>query len=768
MSCLKWLIHWTRQLREVSNNNPTYPFHTLKQNETLNEILELVESQQLGKALRSLENYLLANPRQSDMSHLSALRDSFLLMSDYWKQGYDDPKRMEVYHQLLRRLYALTANVQLNWQLANSPYMKMLYQRPRNERMDWDLSTIRTAMESFVSDITLLQLEPEHTRQQKSEELHQQHWNLIRDLFDYILTSHQWRSSLADSILELLLSPTLASTDQQLTVSAITLSAMQSFCFEKFRVLVEVYRQATDERLRQCALVGWVLCANADAAHLYTEMNDLIGQLCQDEKTCNDLAEMQMQLIYCMEADADTNTIQKEILPDIISGSNLKITRQGLAEMDEDSLEEILHPEASEQNMERMEQSMKRMADMQRQGADIYFGGFSQMKRFPFFNEVSNWFMPFYPQHPGISQIWNNARGKKFLKTITRLGAFCDSDKYSFVLAFNQVLNHLPQGMLKMIEEGEATAMPLGGEMNLDEQKQPAFIRRIYLQDLYRFFRLFPSRAEFSNPFTVEDQKGKAPGGIFFCNPLFCQQALANQALTVTRFLMKRRRYTDAIRVLANIPESQHDIHYYIMLGTALQHQPTMAAQPATATECFLRATTLQPDNEQALSGLARAYFGNQEYQKGLDAYRTLMELHPDYQPYQLNASICLLNTDQAEEALRILYKLNYQNPDAQNIHRVLAWALTLNGKYEQADKAYQQLLSSDHPQPSDLLNYGYCLWLSRQVEKAIAMFRQFISAQTVKPVSMEKEFMHGPEHELLQSRGINDVEIQLMLDSLG
>ena len=50
--------------------------------------------------------------------------------------------------------------------------------------------------------------------------------------------------------------------------------------------------------------------------------------------------------------------------------------------------------------MEKLEASMKRMNDMQRQGSDVYFGGFSQMKRFPFFSVVANWFMPFYLHHP--------------------------------------------------------------------------------------------------------------------------------------------------------------------------------------------------------------------------------------------------------------------------------------------------------------------------------------------------------------------------------
>ena len=71
-------------------------------------------------------------------------------------------------------------------------------------------------------------------------------------------------------------------------------------------------------------------------------------------------------------------------------------------------MEDILHPGASEERMEKLEATYRRMMDMQKQGADIYFGGFSQMKRFPFFYDISNWLVPFYIQHPTCSATTTN------------------------------------------------------------------------------------------------------------------------------------------------------------------------------------------------------------------------------------------------------------------------------------------------------------------------------------------------------------------------
>ena len=119
------------------------------------------------------------------------------------------------------------------------------------------------------------------------------------------------------------------------------------------------------------------------------------------------------------------------------------------------------------------------------------------------------------------------------------------------------------------------------------------------------------------------------------------------------------------------------------------------------------------------------------------------------------------------DEALKILYKLNYLYPDDLSVIRVQAWALTLSGKYEQADKLYCQLLAIDNPLPADMLNYGYSLWLSGNIVTAIGMFRQYVSTQGDDGIDMEKEFMRTAEHSILLQHGITDTDIRLMLDAL-
>jgi tetratricopeptide (TPR) repeat protein len=472
-----------------------------------------------------------------------------------------------------------------------------------------------------------------------------------------------------------------------------------------------------------------------------------------------ELTELQLQLVFCAQADADSQKIRDEIIPQLMQSENIKVTRQGIVEMEEDRMEDILHPDAAEQRMERMEENMRKMADMQKQGSDIYFAGFSQMKRFPFFNDVASWFVPFYTHHPGVWRVWSNAKAQKFLRLITQVGAFCDSDKYSFVLAFDQVVSRLPQQMLEMVERGEATPMPVGGLVAMEEQQKPDFQRRVYLQNLFRFFRLFPYRSEFVSPF------GPKPC-IFFANSLFRGTALEQQMVGVASFLAKRKEFGAAMKVLENMESGGQDYQYQVLKGYLLTHRPEAGEQDAAqAAECYAQALRLQPGDERAMKGRARALMTCGQYAEALVIYEELLALPKASRSIELNTAVCLVNLKRYDEALRQLYKLNYELPDEPQANRVLAWTLTVTGKYAQAQKLYDQLLNTEKPQSGDLLNYGYCLWFQGDIAGTVATFRRYRESQ--QDTAIDREMLHT-EYALIREHGISDTEIHLMLDAIG
>ena len=701
---------------------------------SLHRIYHQLEAGNAGLAIMELETYLTAWPNQQSREKLETLKSEYNLMADYWMQGATDPERDEQYNRLLQRIYVLMANIAIHRHLSATSFLQQLHHNAHQTWHPMNLETIRQEMENFVSEVAMLELEPEHTRKEKGLALYKAHQQQMNQLFNYMLTSNIWSEGTGRMMEELLVSPTIDAIDQQLLVAAVMLSLMNRFDIVKFRTLVDVYRRSTDEHVRQRALVGWVLCIDDDLLHIYPEQRSLIEELLKSKRTCDELTELQIQMIYTMDAEKDTNTVQQEIMPDILKNNSFRVTKNGIEEMEEDALEDVLHPDASEQRMEKLEQSFQRMIDMQRKGSDIFFGGFSQTKRFPFFYDISNWFVPFFIQHPDIAQFIEKFEDNRFLTSIMNKGPFCNSDKYSFVIAFQQVVSQLPESLRQAMKRGEATM----GDMTMDheEQQTPAFIRRNYLMDMYRFFRLFPNRQALINPFS---QTGAQVAiCCFFCSKVFNQTPLDAHKPEVVRVMKKHLYDYEAEMLLDSFPESMRDVQYYLW------------------KEDYSDALRLDPDNERALSARARFYFSEGLYEDANDDYERLLLLHPNKVSYMLNKAVCLVNMDEYEDALKLLYQLNYEHDEDVNIQRVLAWALICDGKMEQADKLYQQLTSNDSATSEDYLNKAYCQWLMGRIKEADACFDQyFILGGDYYEAFNNREWLH--------QRGISDTDIRLM-----
>jgi tetratricopeptide (TPR) repeat protein len=468
----------------------------------------------------------------------------------------------------------------------------------------------------------------------------------------------------------------------------------------------------------------------------------------EDQKCRQELVELQKQIIFCINTEQDTQTIQKEIMPDLIHGQNFRMTRNGIEEVEEDPMEDILHPGEQERKLEQVEESFQRMLNMQKQGSDIYFGGFSQMKRFAFFNELSNWFVPFYIDHPDISDVVAKTGQNRFLKVMVEKGPFCNSDKYSFVYAFQQVLDRIPENMREMLDRGEASI----NEVSMEEMENATYLRRIYLQDLYRFFRLFPQREEFVDPFNVADSKY-----LFFADSIFSETHLEPLFNEIAAFLLKQKRTSEAARVLENAGEARRDFQYWMMAGYLAQHYHLQVCE-CDDLQSYEKAVKMEPKNERALVGYARALFIREKYAEALDIYHQLLEINPEKKSYRLNCAVSMTNLGQYTGALQDLYRLNYESPEDQNINRVLAWTLVCEGKYEQAEKIYTQLLE-DKAQADDLLNYGYCLWFSGHIDEAADCFHRFLKETGATPA-----YILQNEADLLKEKGITEPEQQLML----
>ena len=728
---------------------------------TLNEILnnEIGRDRNLGRSIRKFEKYLSDHPDALMGRRLDEIKDDYALMLDYVHKGYHDPQQEKIYGELLDRLFVLVQDVGLHEKINTLVTYREAYQHVSHIHFSQD--SIRTALESYVSEMAMISLDPENTRHEKTQEIQNKHYHQMSLLFDAILVSEQWHEGDMDFYIQLILSPTIDLIDAQLLVSAIILACVNIFDIRKLETLARILKGARDERLRQKALVGWVLAMNGTSV-LFPRQQELVDELTSDEEVCRELLELQEQYFYCISTDRDIQKIQDDIMPNLMKGNHLNITRFGITEKEDDPMDDVLHPEDDDKTAEDVAKSIQQISDMEKQGSDIYFGGFSQMKRFPFFYTLSNWFVPFYLGHPALEPIRKKLGENKFLQVLFDEGPFCDSDKYSFAFAMGTVIDKIPSNVKEMLNSGEAVMGPVASNIN---RASKTFIRRSFLQDLYRFFRLYPYKKDFKNPFENFNPVDGGPG-FFFITPFFLKTPLKKYVLSLARFLSKQG-YPSVEHTLLDAYASSSEgttEPYLVVRG----YNALRLGNYPQACDYFAKALSMNSEDLSALKGMAKSCLMANRMGEAENVYRKLVAVYPDKHIYQINLCIAWISNGKYDEAINELYKLDLEYPGNHNVHRVLAWALLCQGKVEQADKEYHKLLEMKSPDPDDYLNAGYCKWMQHQIDAAVGLFRTFMAAAHFNSSidrNKELEKQMEEDHQFLKDHGFTETDIKLMCD---
>ena len=720
--------------------------------EILSKAINCLMDRRLSNAIEVLEQLYVQRPSLMGHSEFEAIKTDYQLMVDYMGRGFSDSHRESLYSTLLQRLYRVAADLEISWRCKNvSAYVNSFRVI---DHLNTSHDFVRTVLESFVSDIAMLSLQLEETREQKGTELYDRHQTFINRLFSALWTSCQWTDDDCKFYTELLLSPTVMSTDQQVIVSAISLGAMNQFDINKFKTLVNVYQKATDEHVRQRALVGWVL-AVFEGMDIFPEQDTLIRELCENPTITRELLTLQIQFFYSKDAEKDNDKIQRDIMPDIMRNSNLTIGRLGIIEKEEDAIESILHQDADEKRMEQMEEKVRKMMDMQKQGSDIYFGGFSQMKRFPFFNDMVNWFTPFYLNHPALRPVISKLGDTKFLNTLMERSNFCESDRYSFAFALEQIINQLPSDIKEVIG---SDAM-LGPLAESDDMEDAISIRRTYLQDLYRFFRLYHTANDFINPFEDNGKGDFVADTFFFTYKSFMGTGLDDVKLRLASHLYKHQQMTELAELLTTFQSA--DPRYAILMGYTNIHM----GKAEFAYQFFDYALKAEPDNQWALKGKARAALDAEDYKTAEEVYTELLKLEPGHKNYTMNRCVALLKLGRTSEVREEIFRLDYQYPEDMNVKRVLAWAMLSDNSLDKASQLYDTLLAAT-PAHEDYLNAGYCQWAMGNVQRAVELFCEWMVKSGKSTEQLLEEFRS--DADTLEMYGISETDCFLMLSLAG
>lgn len=717
--------------------------------EILSSAINNLMDKRLDVAIELLEQLYVQRPTLIGHSELEAVKNDYQLMVDYMERGFTDDKRASLYLSLLQRLYRVAADLEISWRCKNVIVYVDAFRI--SDHLNTSHDFIRSVLESFVSDVAMLSLLPEAERTEKAKDLYDRHQAFVNRLFNTLWTSCQWSDDDCAFYTGLMLSPMVDIVDQQLLVSAVTLGAMNQFDINKFKALTTVYQQSTDERVRQRALVGWVLSV-FEGMDIFPEQDKIIRKLCENKDTIRELYTLQIQFFYSQDTEKDNEKLQRDIMPYLVEGSNITIGRLGIVEKEEDSLENILNQDAEDKRMEQMEEKVRKMMEMQKQGSDIYFGGFRQMKRFPFFNDLANWFTPFYIDHPALRTTIERIGQPNILETITNQGNFCESDKYSLAFAMESIINQIP-GNIKEMMGSEGAFAPMGTTL---DKSNPTYICRAYIQDLYRFFRLYRSSNELINPFIDNHKSSFVADTFFFVYKSFIGTGLDEYKMRLALYLYKHKNMDKLVELMSTF--HVEDANYNILMG----YINLYFGKPDVAYQIFNMVLQEDTENQWALKGMARAAMDCEDYDTAEHTYSQLLRLEPDNINYAVKRCVTLLKTERYAEAREELFRLDYQYPDNMNVKRVFAWTMLLDKSLDKASQLYDLILS-DAPMAEDYLNSGYCWWAKGNIGQAKNSFQAWITMTKGNKDRLLEEIRN--DQKVLDLYGITEIDCLLMVN---
>jgi tetratricopeptide (TPR) repeat protein len=718
------------------------------------KVRQSLEQKRLKQSFETL-TLLLANLSDWQLKEkLSDLEENYRLMLRYLTDGVKDPQQEKIYHDLLRSIYQIADRTVMeiktirSWSYAYETRSALLCSR--NETLLQLIERIDSLTERLA--LTGL-LEEGKEKDRNLLDLEKERENIERKVFLLIWTSGLWTSEEENSWSDVLQNSYNPSTLQCLIVAATILNLEELFDARKIELLLTACENPNEE-IRQRALTGVLLFLRRydRRLYLYPDISSHLQHLSESRRFIRDLQHIILQFILSRETEKITRIMTEEIIPGMLKISPLLDSK---IHSDDDLFGETGFDEKNPEWQTIIEESglaerLQEFTDLQLEGADVMLSSFHHLKNFSFFNDIHHWFVPFVP----LMRNKLNNDPNDFVGILLDSSFLCNSDKYSFYFTIVQMPQIYREAIMgQFSEENSSLKEMISEELPGSESEKVHPVARQFIQDLYRFYKLFPRRNN------IEDVFGMKPE--FYQTPSIAGFISDTENLTVIgEYYFHRNYFEEAADVFDIILRNTHDETLLQKRGYCLQ----MTGKPESALDCYLKADLINSDNSWIIKKMAYCYRTLKQYREALDCYRRVEQLNPDNLSIQLNIGHCYLKLKDYPEALKYYFKVEYLTDSKGKTWRPIAWCSFLTGKYKQALDYFTKIIA-DNPNDIDYLNAGHtCLAMGNNKE-ALQLYK---SALIANGNSYDKfmETFTADVPDLLNA-GVRADDIPVILDSL-
>ncbi|MBW6478716.1 MAG: hypothetical protein K0B37_04745, partial [Bacteroidales bacterium] len=300
--------------------------------------------------------------------------------------------------------------------------------------------------------------------------------------------------------------------DKSLIVSALTLSLLRYFDTNKFSLLFG-FVKAHEEYVWQRAMIGLFLgfLKYNDRFYLYPVLKEQTLELLNFHNIEKNIEALLVQFTKTRETESVSKKWKEEILPRMMKLRPKIEEKLDLENIFKDEFGEDKNPdwETVFEDAPDFLDKLQEFTEMQMEGMDVFMSAFSQLKNFPFFQKISNWFVPFYHENQSIQPyLKGSGDGVDLTPMVQKLEQthfMCNSDKYSFCINLGMIPEQQKNMMMNMASaEMDSVSEVEKGDELINEFSKIKSLYTQYFQDLYRFYKLHPWRNEFDDVFLME------------------------------------------------------------------------------------------------------------------------------------------------------------------------------------------------------------------------------------------------------------------------
>lgn len=709
-------------------------------NKAYNRIIGSLDSKELKNAFDSIQALISGSREISFQDKLNELQDTYKYMLRYRIEGAKDPMQEQIYNKIQTSSYELADRIKHKAMAVESPLA--FYSRRRTMKRQPDMT--------FRNLHILL-------KQQYSINNNVEYDALQVILFNKIWTSDPLTVEESSEIKKILFDNKLPLTASCQIVSSLLFGQLEAFDPEKLMLQFDAAGHENEEiKIRAFISILLTLYIYRKRTALYPQIPNRLDALSETPGFTRTIQTITLRFIMARETEKITRKLREEIIPEMMKLSPKISNKINLKDITPELLEEEMNPEWENNLFDNssLSKTMEEFHELQQEGADVMHSTFVHLKNFPFFRELSNWLLPFTPEHSLLQDLLNqNSRQKKMLEYMTLAGVMCNSDKYSLYFSMLDMPEETRKMMIDQFDSQASEMIRQNKEELISKQNKLETITKQYIQDLYRFFKIYPGHLDFNDIFTLP---------LDFHNLAILRPYISDEESlsTIAEYYLRKNYFSDALTIFNQLAETNQESD---ILFQKIGYCKQMNDDLQGALEAYLRADLLNPQSKWVIRRIAGCYRSLKEPEEALKYYRRYEKLNPDNLSITISIGHCYLELKNYSEALKCFFKVDYMDSNSK-AWRPIAWCSFLTGKYDQARNYYKKILA-DQPNTQDLLNAGHTEWALQNIKGAIEFYRQAIEKEDGNFYKFQEEFNQDIPDLIVA--GIEDSEISLMMDQL-